>query len=164
MDLVISTRLDRDPAYPSTRRSRVLTTVVSTAFVLTGVVTTFLGPILPALASRWELSDSRSGYFFTAQFLGSMLGVGISSFLLPRSGFRFSLGLSYFLMAAGVRGLALAGWESGLLSTLAFGLGFGVALPVSNLLILGVNHDRPTPAVSLFNFCCGLGELRAPLL
>src|SRR5258708_1262771 len=102
MDLVISTRLDRDPAYPSTRRSRVLTTVVSTAFVLTGVVTTFLGPILPALASRWELSDSRSGYFFTAQFLGAMLGVGISSLLLRRIGFRFSIGIAYFLM--GVRG------------------------------------------------------------
>src|SRR5258708_18221184 len=155
MDLVISTRLDRDPAYPSTRRSRVLTTVVSTAFVLTGVVTTFLGPILPALASRWELSDSRSGYFFTAQFLGSMLGVGISSFLLPRSGFRFSLGLSYFLMAAGVGGLAFAGWKSSLLSTLAFGLGFRVAIPVSNLLISGLNHDRPSSTLIIFNFFWG---------
>jgi len=107
------------------------TTVVSTAFVLTGVVTTFLGPILPVLASRWGLSDSRSGYFFTAQFLGSMLGVGISSFLLPRSGFRFSLGLAYLLMAGGVSGLTLAtgnprcsghsplGWDSGSLFRLA---------------------------------------------
>src|SRR6266850_1743052 len=108
MDLVVSTQLGRDSAHPAVRSSRMFITTVSAAFVLTGVVTTFLGPILPALASRWGLSDSRSGYFFTAQFLGSMLGVGVSSFLLPRSGFCFSLGLSYLLMAAGVSGLTLA--------------------------------------------------------
>jgi fucose permease len=139
------------------------TTVVSTAFVLTGVVTTFLGPILPVLALRWGLSDSRSGYFFTAQFLGSMLGVGISSFLLPRSGFRFSLGLAYLLMAGGVSGLVLPEWKTALLGTFAFGLGLGVAIPVSNLLISGLNQDRRSSALSILNFCWGLGAVAAPV-
>lgn len=163
MDLVISTRLDRASACPATSGSRMFTTVVSTAFVLTGVVTTFLGPILPVLASRWGLPDSRSGYFFTAQFLGSMLGVGVSSFLLPRSGFRFSLGLAYLLMAAGVSGLILPDWKSALLGTFAFGLGLGIAIPVSNLLISGLNQDRRSSALSILNFCWGLGAVAAPV-
>jgi len=164
MDVVISTTFDRDAACPSISGSRIFTTVVSTAFVLTGVVTTFLGPILPVLASRWGLSDSRSGYFFTAQFLGSMLGVGISSLLLPRSGFRFSLGLAYLLMAGGVSGLILPEWRTALLGTFAFGLGLGVAIPVSNLLISGLNQHRRSSALSILNFCWGLGAVAAPVV
>ncbi|HZI55308.1 MAG TPA: MFS transporter [Verrucomicrobiae bacterium] len=159
MDRVISPRL----AGSSTDGSRLFTQVASAGFVLTGVVNTFLGPILPVLAARWQLSDSRSGYFFAMQFVGSMLGVSISSFLLPRRGFRFTIGLSYLLMAAGVGCLALAQWRYGLLGTFALGLGFGVAIPATNLLISGANQHRRASALSILNFCWGLGAVSAPL-
>lgn len=61
-----------------------LTAVAYLGFVFTGIVNTFLGPILPLLAARWTLSDLRAGYFFATQFLGSMLGVGISTLLFYR--------------------------------------------------------------------------------
>src|SRR5579864_1019765 len=101
MGVVISNR----PAGNPGRKSQALTMAASLGFVLTGVVNTFLGPILPTLANRWLLSDTQSSYFFAMQFTGSMLGVSISSLLLPRRSFRFCIGVSYLLMAIGVIGL-----------------------------------------------------------
>jgi len=158
MDRVISTQLA-----VAAGNSKALTIVASSAFVLTGVVTTFLGPILPTLASRWALSDSQGGYFLATQFLGSILGVSISSMLLPRRGFRFSIALSYCLMAAGVGGLIVEQWRLALLGTLTFGIGLGVAIPSTNLLISTVNPEHRASALSILNFCWGLGAVLAPL-
>src|SRR5476651_1889470 len=155
---VISTQFAGNP--PDS--SRALISVASAGFVLTGVVNTFLGPILPILAARWTLSDSRSGYFFATQFLGSILGVSISSLLLPRRGFRFTIGLAYLLMAAGVRGLALSEWRYALLGTFALGLGLGLVIPATNLLISSANQGRRASALSILNFCWGLGAVAAP--
>ncbi len=52
------------------------TTLIHAGFILTGMVTTLLGPILPTLSSKWSLDDLRAGYLFTAQFLGSIYGCG----------------------------------------------------------------------------------------
>ncbi len=130
---------------------------------MTGVVNTFLGPFLPILAARWALSDSRAGYFFAAQFLGSILGVNISSVLVPRAGFRFTIGLAYLLMAAGIGGVALSGWKYALLSTLALGLGFGVAIPATNVFVSKTNQTRRASALSALNFCWGLGACFTPV-
>src|SRR5579872_4088 len=159
MDRVISTSI---PGAPAARSPRAFIMLASAGFVLTGVVTTFLGPILPLLAARWELSDSRSGYFFATQFFASTIGVGLSSFLLPRRGFRFSLGLAYLLMAAGVEGLASAHWKFALLGTAVFGLGLGLVLPATNLLISRANQRRRASALSILNFCWGLGAVSTP--
>src|SRR5260370_31191352 len=129
--------------------------LVHLAFVPTGMVTTFLGPMLPALSSRGQLSDGQAGYFFTAQFLGSIVGVALTSILLPRRGFRFSLAIGYVLMAAGVRGLALTEWRLALLGTFVSGLGLGLVIPASNLLASSMNPDRRAAAISTLNFCWG---------
>lgn len=144
-------------------RSRpTLATLAHLAFVLTGVVTTFLGPLLPALSARWQLSDAQAGYFFTAQFVGSIVGVTLTSILLPRRGFRFSLALGYILIAAGVRGLAATEWRLALLGTLTYGLGLGVVIPASNLLVSSANPDRRAAAISALNFCWSAGAVLAP--
>ena len=131
--------------------------------MLTGVVNTFLGPILPILSARWTLSDSRAGYFFAAQFLGSFIGVTISSFLLPRYGFRFTIGLSYLLMAAGTCGLLFSEWKYALLAALALGLGLGFVIPTTNLFVSKANPGRRSSALSILNFCWGLGAVSAPV-
>src|SRR5260370_33881760 len=121
----------RQRSYAS-RGSRTLAMLVHLAFVPTGMVTTFLGPMLPALSLRWQLSDAQAGYFFTAQFLGSIVGVALTSILLPRLGFRFSLAIGYVLIAAAVRGLALTDWSWSLLRTLCSGRGRGRVIAPSN--------------------------------
>lgn len=146
------------------RKSPALTIVASAAFVLTGVVNTFLGPILPVLANRWSLSDAQSSYFFAMQFMGSMLGVSISSVLLPRRSFRFCIGISYLLMAVGVIGLQGTNWKVALLGTFASGIGLGIVVPSTNLLIAALNPKRPAAALSLVNLCWGLGAVIAPLV
>src|SRR5271168_3906699 len=71
-------------------------------FVAVGVVTTLPGPTLPTLAARWSLDDRQAGFFFTAQFLGSLLGVVSTSFLLPRRGYAFVLSTGFAFLAVGV--------------------------------------------------------------
>jgi FHS family glucose/mannose:H+ symporter-like MFS transporter len=156
---VISTRLALNP----TQNLQLFTGLASAGFVLTGIVNTFLGPLLPILAARWALSDSRAGYFFATQFFGSILGVTTSSFLLPRRGFRFTIGLSYLLMATGVRGLAFSEWKYALLSTLVFGFGFGLVIPATNLFVSRANQDRRASALSILNFCWGVGAVLTPV-
>ena len=85
---------------------RALVVLVHFSCVLTGVVNTLLGPVLPALSARWHLSDAQAGYFFTAQFLGSIAGVILTGVLFPRRGFRLSLMFGYLLMAVGLNSLA----------------------------------------------------------
>ena len=80
--------------------------VLHGGFVLMGIVTTLLGPMLPILIGRWTLSDQRAGLFFSAQFCGSMLGVSSLGPLLRR-GYRHTLVCGFSLIAAGVAGLNL---------------------------------------------------------
>jgi fucose permease len=156
---VTSTRLALNP----TQSLQLFTGLASAGFFLTGIVNTFLGPLLPILAARWTLSDSRAGYFFATQFFGSIIGVTTSSFSLPRRGFRFTIGLSYLLMAVGVRGLALSQWKYALMSTLVFGFGFGLVIPATNLFVSRANQDRRASALSLLNFCWGVGAVLTPV-
>jgi len=154
------------PSNPPFSKSRVtmLDVLVHIAFVLTGVVTTFLGPLLPALAAHWRLTDAQSGFFFTAQFMGSLVGASMTGLMLPRRGFRFTLVLGYLFMAAGTRGLLLTEWRMALISTVVYGVGLGLAIPASNLLISARNPERRAAALSLLNLCWGLGAVTAPLM
>src|SRR5437773_8206034 len=89
------------------------TLLVHTAFVLTGVMTTLLGPMLPVFSARWVLSDSQAGYLFTAQFATSILGVALSSVLVHRYGYRVTLVFGLGFMAVGAGVLARASWIVG---------------------------------------------------
>jgi MFS transporter, FHS family, glucose/mannose:H+ symporter len=160
---VTSTPLVSDPSSTKTRVS-ILDALVHIAFVLTGVVTTFLGPLLPALALRWRLADVQTGSFFTAQFMGSIVGAGLTGLILPRRGFRITLALGYLLMAAGTRGLLAVHWRMALISAVTYGIGLGLAIPASNLLVSAKNPGRRAAAVSILNFCWGLGAVAAPLM
>ena len=128
-------------------------------FVLTGVVNTMLGPMLPVLSARWALNDVLAGYLFTAQFSGSMLGVLASSFLVPRRGHRISLVLGLGFMALGSATLVAASWTLGTLSTLCFGIGLELAIPTTNLLVSELNPDKRAAALNLINLSWGAGEL-----
>jgi fucose permease len=56
-----------------------LVALLHSGFILTGVANTMVGPLLPLLSSRWHLNDVQAGNLFVAQFLGSNLGVTVSS-------------------------------------------------------------------------------------
>ena len=59
-------------------------------FLLTGIVMTFLGPMLPILAARWAMSDAVSGRLYLTQFISSMFGMLSSAPVVQRRGYRFT--------------------------------------------------------------------------
>lgn len=132
------------------------------AFVLTGTVTTLLGPLLPVLAARWTLDDARAGYFFTAQFAGSMLGVALSSALVTRFGFAGAVTAGLGAMAVGVGALGIVAWPAALLFVACYGVGLGITIPATNLLVAEVAQDRRTQALNILNLAWGIGAVAAP--
>jgi fucose permease len=139
-----------------------LLALLHAGFVLTGVVCTILGPMLPVLSARWALNDTQAGYLFTAQFSGSMLGVMWSSFLMTHRGHRIPLLLGLGLMALGAATLLAASWMLGLVSTLCWGIGLGLVIPTTNLLISGLHPENRAAALNLVNFSWGAGAASGP--
>jgi fucose permease len=132
------------------------------AFVLTGTVTTLLGPLLPVLAARWSLDDARAGYFFTAQFAGSMLGVALSGTLVTRFGFARAVAAGLAAMAAGVGALGIAAWPAALLSVACYGVGLGITIPATNLLVAEAVPTRRAEALNILNLAWGIGAVASP--
>src|SRR5258708_25547680 len=56
------------------RLSPQLLAVLYLQFVLTGVITTLLGPLLPGLIKRCGMSDAEAGSLVAAQFAGHFVG------------------------------------------------------------------------------------------
>lgn len=133
-------------------------------FVLTGMVTTLLGPVLPLLIARWKLDDVHAGLLFTAQFTASVLGVLLSSRLLMRYGYRSCLVLGFACMGAGVAALGTGPWTLGMIAAGVYGLGLGLTIPATNLLVAEANPLRSSAALSLLNLAWGAGAVLLPLL
>jgi FHS family glucose/mannose:H+ symporter-like MFS transporter len=129
------------------------------AFILCGLGTMMLGPLLPLLASQWHLKDSQSGLLLMAQFCGATLGGGTTSQRL-----RWSLKVGLVCATAGYLGFALA---PGLLAACA-GLavaGFGVGRSIATINIMaGARYtEHRGAALSWLNFSWSFGALLSPL-
>jgi fucose permease len=144
--------------------SRYLVLLVHLGFILTGVVTTLLGPLLPTLATQWSLKDSRSGDFFLAQFLGSLICVIVCGRLLRVRGFRFCFTASFALMTVGLACLGHGSWIAGLISVFVYGCGQGFSIGATNLWVGESNPSRRASALSLVNFSWTIGALMSPSL
>jgi MFS transporter, FHS family, glucose/mannose:H+ symporter len=144
--------------------SRWLRIFLFLGFVVTGVVTTILGPILPVFIARWSLNDAHAGFFFTMQFAGSLAGVGLSSLLLSWRGYRTALMTGYALMAAGIASLNLGNHHLVLAATAVYGAGFGLVIPGTNLWVGENSGAKRSSALSLLNLAWSAGSLSCPLL
>lgn len=143
---------------------RLYSWIVHLAFVLAGILTTFLGPLLPTLSLRWQLDDAQAGFLFTAQFCGSLAGVWMNSLLLQTGGFRLALASGYGLMGTGTLLLLFDGWMTGVAGLLVLGAGLGIIIPGSNLLISELYPNRREVALNQLNVTWGIGALGCPFL
>jgi fucose permease len=132
-------------------------------FIITGIVMTLLGPILPILIARWSLSDQRAGLFFTAQFCGSLVGIA-SLGPLMRRGYRLTILCGFILIALGVAGLNSAANLSCMASAALFGCGLGQCVSATNLWVAEVGKARRVAALSILNFAWGIGAIGCPPL
>lgn len=140
------------------------TALVHADFIVTGVVMTMLGPMLPMFSARWLLNDAQAGYLFVAQFATSMFGMLLSGVLVERLGYRRTLRIGLVLMAAGMAMLVRANWTLGLVAVSIYGVGFGSNTPAGNLFIADANPGNRAAALNLLNSSWGIGAMGCPLL
>lgn len=142
-----------------------LLTLLFAGFVLTGIPTVIIGPILPLFISRWSLNDSQAGLFFTVQFIAALCGVWITTALTSWRGYRPGLFLGYMLTGAGLALLNAPTHMLALAATAAFGTGYGMVIPPTNLSAAEAGGQRSAGLVSLLNFAWGIGAVAcAPLI
>ncbi|HVS12380.1 MAG TPA: MFS transporter [Thermoanaerobaculia bacterium] len=128
-------------------------------FLLTGVATVLLGPLIPELRERWQTSTPQLALLFVAQFVASSAGSVVSSFHLPRS-----LVVGYACLALGLAALMWSGWPLALAAMALIGLGLGMAIPATNLTVAHLHPERRGGALNLLNVLWGLGAATSPLL
>jgi FHS family glucose/mannose:H+ symporter-like MFS transporter len=155
MPLNMGSTHDRPVAPPISSAASV---VLHAGYVVAGIVTTLMGPILPILIGRWSLSDQRAGLFFTAQFCGSMVGVSTLGALIGR-GYRYAFVCGFSLIALGVAGLSLRSYFACLAAAALFGCGLGQALSATNLWVAEVAKARRAAALSIVNLAWGIGAV-----
>jgi len=143
---------------------RAANALVYSGFVVAGVVTIILGPILPILIARWSMSDERAGLFFTVQFCGNLLGIVSLGSLISRLGYGVTIGIGFSFIAMGTAALSLSNEFIGLTATGLFGYGLGLVLSGTNLWVAESATSRRAAALSILNLAWGIGAISCPLL
>lgn len=133
---------------------------LAAGFLLAGLGTVMLGPILPTLLHDWRLTDQQGGLLLAAKFVGAFLG-GV---LVPRRLRRGVLGGMVFA-AAGFGAFALSG---GLLSGAAClfvsGFGLGQIIASTNIVIGRRYREHTGSALASVNFFWSLGAVACGLI
>jgi MFS transporter, FHS family, glucose/mannose:H+ symporter len=150
-------------AHPMRPSAPLVTIVLHIGFVVAGMATTLLGPILPALTERWRMSDVVAGSLFTAQFLSAMTATLVAPALAGRIGARGALALGFTLLAMGIVTIGLAPHAIGVLATVVYGLGLGFVLPLTNIAVAAAQPDRAASALNLVNVSWGVGAVIWPI-
>jgi fucose permease len=128
-------------------------------FILTGIGTNLLGCILPALSASWGLSDSHSGFLFTAQFVGSSTGA-----LMMQSDLYKSIVRGYVLLVLGAIAFAFSHGHFAPLFLFCYGLGLGSSMTATSMIFGRMYTANRGATLSLLNAFWGLGAVICPLL
>ena len=133
-------------------------------FLLTGIVMTFLGPMLPILSARWSISDERSGSLYFVQFFASMFGMLLSNTLVQRFGYRVTFITGLALMSCGMVLLGSGPFSVGIISVGILGFGYGTTTPAGNLRTAELDPAHSAAALNLINAVWGVGAMSSPFL
>src|SRR5947207_2896260 len=142
-----------------TKRVRLLLILLYCVFALTGVLTALPGPWLPILAKKWMLTDTQAGSVIAAQFLGNTIGC----FFAVRK-LRSSLLLGLAMMSLGTCGSVFLRWPDLLICFFCSGIGLGLSIPATNLIVATLLPIRRAVSLSLLNCVWGVGAISCPVL
>jgi MFS transporter, FHS family, glucose/mannose:H+ symporter len=137
---------------------RLLEPLLHLGFALTGVGTVLLGCVLPRLSGQWHLRDKDAGLLLLVQFATSASGA-----LLVRRNLWKTLACGYGLFGAGGIGIFLLQQRS-LPVFAVFGLGLGLAMTSTNMLVGRRYPKRMGAALAILNFSWSAGAVACPLL
>jgi len=144
---------------------RNLLVLLFAGFVLSGIATTIVGPMLPIFIRRWSLDDGQAGLFSSIQFLAALGGTLASSAIAAWRGYRPPLVLGYALMGGGLASLNADTHGVALAATAAFGLGYGLITPGTNLFVAELGGAKSASLLSQLNFAWGAGAMAcSPLI
>jgi FHS family glucose/mannose:H+ symporter-like MFS transporter len=149
----------------NTQQHRKLLFLLFAGFVLSGIATTVVGPMLPVFIRRWSLDDGQAGLFSSVQFLAALAGTLGSSVIAAWGGYRPALVLGYALMGGGLAGLNADSHSLALAATASFGLGYGLITPGTNLFVAELGGAKSASLLNLLNFTWGAGAMAcSPLI
>ncbi len=139
--------------------NRQLLVLLHVMFFISGIATVLIGQVLPVLAAGFVLNDLQAGYYFPAQFSGSIIGTLATNWFGRRNKFIPATVIGCFCMAIGFVAMNLVSFEGSLAGFFINGLGIGLTLPSINMLVLEMSPRKGASALSLLNFCWGLGAI-----
>jgi MFS transporter, FHS family, glucose/mannose:H+ symporter len=156
---------EQNSASTAAQGHRNLLVLLFAGFVLSGIATTIVGPMLPIFIRRWSLDDGQAGLFSSMQFLAALGGTLASSVIAAWWGYRPALILGYALMGGGLASLNADTHGVALTATAAFGLGYGLITPGTNLFVAELGGAKSASLLSQLNFAWGAGAMAcSPLI
>ena len=133
---------------------------LAAGFILAGLGTVLLGPILPILLHQWQLTDAQGGVLISAKFLGAFLG-GIT--VLPR--LRLAILTGCVLCCCGFGAFAFSHSLAPAAIALFFaGLGLGQLIASTNILVGRRFRAHTGSALSSLNTFWSLGAVLTGIL
>jgi FHS family glucose/mannose:H+ symporter-like MFS transporter len=150
---------EQNPAITETQGHRNLLILLFAGFVLSGIATTIVGPMLPIFIRRWSLDDGQAGLFSSIQFLAALVGTLASSAIAAWWGYRPALVMGYALMGGGLASLNADTHAVALTATAAFGLGYGLITPGTNLFVAELGGVKSASLLNQLNFAWGAGAM-----
>lgn len=128
-------------------------------FVVAGIATVMLGPLLPALIPQWHIQDAQAGSLFAASFAGQFTGAWISSCNL-----RGSIIYGAAISAIGCCIMAFTGYPLAHIALFALGIGIGAGLTAGNILVGTAFTASRARLLANLNVAWGIGAISCPLL
>jgi MFS transporter, FHS family, glucose/mannose:H+ symporter len=128
-------------------------------FLLSGISTVLIGPILPFIRQKFQLNDLQLSLFFPMQFAGSIFGTFATNFLSKRYGFMPATVIGCISMSCGVFLMSFDSFYLCLGGFFLNGFGVGLTLPSINMTILELNPLTVSSSLSILNFFWGVGAI-----
>jgi len=150
---------EQNSAITEAQGHRNLLILLFAGFVLSGIATTIVGPMLPIFIRRWSLDDGQAGLFSSIQFLAALGGTLASSAIAASWGYRPALVMGYALMGGGLASLNADTHAVALTATAAFGLGYGLITPGTNLFVAELGGAKSASLLNQLNFAWGAGAM-----
>src|SRR5437660_1754491 len=155
---------EQNSAITATQGHRNLLVLLFAGFVLSGIATTIVGPMLPIFIRRWSLDDGQAGLFSSIQFLAALGGTLASSAIATWRGYKPPLVLGYALMGGGLACLNANTHAVALMATAVFGLGYGLITPGTNLFVAELGGAKSASLLNQLNFAWGAGAMACSAL
>ena len=146
-------------------KNKTIIVIACSTFLLLGIVTAGIGPVLPELAGNAQTSLTAIGGVLSALFLGALISNLVAGPLCDRFEQKYILAISLGVLALGFLAFtnALSYWVI-IGFTFIAGLGHGAVDLTTNLLVSRTFKDNNVAVLNLLHFFFGAGAFSGPAL